>query len=74
MSGFENFGRAEVEDEASMECGICWYVYDPAKGDDVWQVPPGTPFSALSEDWPALQSPAHLPQVTVHFASTCTQL
>ena len=51
MSGFENFGRAEVEDEASMECGICWYVYDPAKGDDVWQVPPGTPFSALSEDW-----------------------
>jgi rubredoxin len=51
MSGFENFGRAEVEAEASMECGICWYVYDPAKGDDVWQVPPGTPFSALSEDW-----------------------
>jgi rubredoxin len=51
MSGFENFGRAQVEDETSMECGICWYVYDPAKGDDVWQVPPGTPFSALSEDW-----------------------
>lgn len=51
MSGFENFGRAEVEDGASMECGICWHVYDPAKGDDVWQVPPGTPFSALPEDW-----------------------
>ncbi len=52
MSGFENFGKqAPVEDAAKMECGICWHVYDPAEGDTVWQIPPGTSFSALPEDW-----------------------
>lgn len=34
-----------------MECGVCWTVYDPAEGDPVWQIPPGTPFDALPEDW-----------------------
>ena len=33
------------------ECKICWHVYDPAAGDPVWQVTPGTPFSALPEHW-----------------------
>ncbi len=33
------------------ECGVCWYVYDPAQGDEVWQVPQGTPFEALPEAW-----------------------
>ena len=34
-----------------LECGVCWTLYDPALGDPVWQIPPGTPFSALPEDW-----------------------
>lgn len=34
-----------------MECGVCWYVFDPAVGDDVWQIPAGTPFSALPDHW-----------------------
>ncbi|WP_363345713.1 rubredoxin [Methylocystis echinoides] len=34
-----------------MECGVCWSVYDPAEGDPVWQIPPGTPFSRLPEEW-----------------------
>ncbi len=52
MSSFENFGKREtVSDDDKMECGICWHVYDPAEGDPVWQVEPGTPFSALPEDW-----------------------
>jgi rubredoxin len=34
-----------------LECKVCWYVYDPAAGDDLWQVPPGTPFSELPEHW-----------------------
>ncbi len=52
MTGFENFGRKrDVEDRARMECGVCWHVYDPAQGDPIWQIPPGTPFSALPEDW-----------------------
>ena len=33
------------------ECGVCWYVYDPDLGDDVWQVPPGTAFEALPPEW-----------------------
>jgi rubredoxin len=33
------------------ECKVCWHVYDPASGDPVWQIPPGTPFSALPEHW-----------------------
>ncbi|AJD43613.1 rubredoxin [Rhizobium sp. SEMIA 4085] len=52
MTSFENFGRSEtVSDDDKMECGICWHVYDPAEGDPVWQIPPGTPVSALPEDW-----------------------
>ena len=52
MSAFENLGvRAGLDREARMECGICWHVYDPAEGDPVWQVEPGTPFADLPEDW-----------------------
>ena len=52
MTGFENFGKnRNVDDHAKMECGVCWHVYDPAEGDPVWQIAPGTPFSALPADW-----------------------
>ena len=52
MSGFENFGlRQDVADDTRMECGICWTVYDPAEGDGVAQIAPGTPFTALPDDW-----------------------
>lgn len=37
--------------DAKLECKICWHVYDPTKGDDYWQIPPGTPFSELPEHW-----------------------
>lgn len=33
------------------ECGICWYVYDPAVGDPEAQVPAGTAFAALPAGW-----------------------
>jgi rubredoxin len=42
---------ARISDAARLECKICWYVYDPARGDDYWQVPPGTPFSRLPDHW-----------------------
>jgi rubredoxin len=32
-------------------CMVCAYVYDPAVGDPDSGVKPGTPFSALPEDW-----------------------
>ncbi len=48
---YENFGQTETSEGDCMECGVCWSVYDPAEGDPVWQMPPGTPFSALPDDW-----------------------
>lgn len=42
---------ARIADGTRLECKICWYVYDPAEGDPVWQVPPGTPFTDLPGHW-----------------------
>ncbi len=42
---------ARVQDDTRLECRICWYLYDPAAGDEVEQIPPGTPFTALPEHW-----------------------
>jgi len=32
-------------------CIVCGYVYDPAVGDPENNVPAGTPFEKLPEDW-----------------------
>ena len=32
-------------------CLICDYVYDPELGDDTQDIPPGTSFEDLPEDW-----------------------
>ena len=37
--------------DAVMECGICWTVYDPRLGDAEWQIPAGTAFRDLPEEW-----------------------
>lgn len=42
---------APRENAVRFECGVCWTVYDPALGDPVWQVPPGTAFADLPEHW-----------------------
>jgi len=42
---------AKLDDDARLECRICWHIYDPAEGDPYWQIPPGTPFSRLPEHW-----------------------
>jgi rubredoxin len=36
---------------ARFECGVCWWIYDPADGDKQAQVPAGTPFAALPPHW-----------------------
>jgi len=53
-SGFEGSYLGDddrISDAAVMECGVCWQVYDPAEGDEYWQIPPGTAFKALPEHW-----------------------
>ncbi|PTD97813.1 rubredoxin [Pseudothauera lacus] len=50
-----------LADDARLECGICWWEYDPAAGDELGQVPPGTPFARLPEHWtcPNCDAPKH---------------
>ena len=43
--------ESRLEGHTRMECRICWYMYDPAEGDEVEQIPPATPFSALPDHW-----------------------
>jgi len=33
------------------QCTSCGYIYDPAKGDPVGGIKPGTPFESLPDDW-----------------------
>ena len=42
---------SKLDDDTRLECGICWWVYGPALGDEVEQVQPGTPFSRLPDNW-----------------------
>lgn len=44
-------GNQAVPAGVRLECRICWYVYDPAVGDPVGQIPPRTPFAALPAAW-----------------------
>jgi rubredoxin len=43
--------RSKIASATRLECKVCWYVYDPAQGDPLWQVPPGTPFADLPAHW-----------------------
>ena len=51
FAGAYNGDATSLSDDAKLECKICWHVYDPKEGDDYWQIPPGTPFSALPAHW-----------------------
>lgn len=51
FSGTYGGDGGKLRDDTRLECKICWYVYDPAVGDAYWQVPSGTPFSALPAHW-----------------------
>ncbi len=42
---------SKITDDTRLECGICWWVYDPALGDDTNQIAPGTPFRLLPDTW-----------------------
>ena len=42
---------SKIADDTRLECGVCWWVYDPAVGDEVDQVAAGTPFALLPDTW-----------------------
>jgi rubredoxin len=43
--------NSQLADNSVLECKICWYQYQPQAGDEVWQIPAGTPFSQLPQHW-----------------------
>ena len=54
MNGFEGsfLGNSDrISPDAALECGVCWWVYDPTQGDETWQIPAGTPFAELPAHW-----------------------
>lgn len=53
--------NSKIDATARLECGICWWVYDPEAGDPIAYIPSGTPFSALPEQWhcPNCDAPKH---------------
>ncbi|MCU0757624.1 MAG: rubredoxin [Steroidobacteraceae bacterium] len=57
MSGATRFegsysgDASRIRPESRLECGVCWWVYDPQAGDELAQVPPGTAFAELPDHW-----------------------
>ncbi len=43
--------NARIHDDTSMQCKVCWYVYNPKEGCPESQTPAGTPFLALPQWW-----------------------
>ena len=52
---------SRLHPEDRLECGICWWGYDPAEGDAQWGIPPGVPFADLPDNWscPGCDAPRH---------------
>jgi [NiFe] hydrogenase assembly HybE family chaperone len=54
MNGFEGSflgDGSRIAPATVLECGVCWWVYDPTLGDETWQIPPGTAFTDLPDHW-----------------------
>ena len=54
MPGFEGTflgDSSKLHPDTRLECKVCHYIYDPAKGDVDQNIEPGTPFSELPEYW-----------------------
>ena len=64
---------SKIADDTRLECGICWWVYDPALGDDVTQTPPGTPFRLLPDTWECPNCAANKSKFMVIDSATLTE-
>lgn len=52
MSGlFESSAAGMMAPDTVLECGVCWWQYDPATGDESRDIPAGTAFADLPADW-----------------------
>ena len=61
LSVLKTLEASRIKPETRMQCKVCGFVYDPAEGCAEWQVPPGTPFAEIPDnyDCPACGCPHH---------------
>jgi len=50
-TGMSAQSRSAIGVASRFECRVCWTVYDPSLGDEVWQIAPGTAFADLPAHW-----------------------
>ena len=63
---------SKIADDTLLECGICWWVYDPALGDEDRQVAPGTTFRLLPDTWTCPNCAANKSKFMVIGSATTT--
>ncbi|MCG5031419.1 rubredoxin [Mesosutterella sp. OilRF-GAM-744-9] len=47
----ERFEQQRIGPRTRMQCKVCGFVYDPDEGCLEWQVPPGTPFLEVPQNY-----------------------
>ena len=45
----ERHNRKRSEECGKMQCKVCWYVYDPDQGCEMFEIEPGTAFNDLPD-------------------------
>ncbi len=51
FSGSYGGDVTSLASRSRLEYKICWYLYNPARGDGHWQIAPGAQCAELSEHW-----------------------
>lgn len=47
----DDYRRSRIGPDTRMQCKVCWYVYDPQEGCPEWNIPEGTPFLEIPEEF-----------------------
>ncbi len=50
-TAFENSSTGQLTPDSILECGVCWWVYDPAVGDEEKDIEAGLAFAKLPADF-----------------------
>jgi [NiFe] hydrogenase assembly HybE family chaperone len=73
FEGSYNGDGSKIADDTRLECGVCWWVYDPALGDEETQTPPNTPFRLLPDTWECPNCATHKSKFMVVDSATLTE-
>lgn len=49
--GYKNFVKTKKDNDASYECIVCKYIYNPKFGNEKAGIEPGTTFNELPDEW-----------------------